>query len=82
LGLCPGRAAATAHSVITAPTSHRRLRALADYLDIDWPWLVDRCRELGECGCAGLAQPRSRHLSTTGVDRACGYLAGSELGTG
>jgi hypothetical protein len=67
---------ASAHSVIAASTSRGRLHALAEYLELDWPWLVGRCRELGERGWAGLAQPRSRHLSVAGVDRACRYLAG------
>jgi hypothetical protein len=50
-------------------------RALADYLDLDWAWLVRRCHELGEYGSAGIAQPRSRLLSTDGVDQACRFLA-------
>lgn len=48
---------AHAHSVITADTPGGRLRALADYLDLDWSWLVRRCHELGEYGSAGIAQP-------------------------
>jgi DNA-binding XRE family transcriptional regulator len=66
---------AMAHSVIAAPTPHGRLRALAAYLDLDWTWLADRCRELATTGSAGIAQPRSRHLSVDGVDRACSFLA-------
>jgi hypothetical protein len=66
---------AIAHSVIAAPTPYGRLRALATYLDLDWTWLADRCRELANTGSAGIAQPRSRHLSVDGVDRACGFLA-------
>lgn len=66
---------AHAHSVIAAETPAARLRALADYLDLDWPWLVRRCHELGEYGVAGIAQPRSRLLSTDGVDQACRFLA-------
>ena len=72
---------AGAHSVIAAPTSRRRLRALSDFLELDWPWLQHRCRELAEHGCAGIAQPRSRHLSLAGVDRACRYLAGPDPAT-
>jgi hypothetical protein len=72
---------AAAHSVIAAPTPHDRLRVLADYLGLDWPWLRRRCAELAEHGCAGIVQPRSRHLSVAGVDRACRYLAGSEPDT-
>lgn len=66
---------AHAHSVIAAATPGERLRALAEYLDLDWPWLVRRCHELGEYGSAGIAQPRSRLLSTDGVDQACQFLA-------
>lgn len=69
---------AHAHSVITAATPAERLRALAEYLDLDWPWLVRRCHELGEYGSAGIAQPRSRLLSTDGVDQACRFLASAD----
>src|SRR6266511_4346 len=66
---------AHAHSAIAGDTSPQRLRALAEYLGLDWRWLLCRCAELGEYGCAGVAEPRSRLLSVTGVDRACRYLA-------
>lgn len=66
---------ARAHSVIAADTPGARLRALSDYLDLDWPWLVRRCHELGEYGSAGFTQPRSRLLATDGVDQACRFLA-------
>jgi transcriptional regulator with XRE-family HTH domain len=62
-------------SVIRGVTAAARLRALADYLGVDWPWLVGRCRDLAAYGTAGIAQPRSRHLSVAGVDRACTFLA-------
>ncbi len=65
----------TAHSTIAATTPHGRLQALADYLGLDWHWLTGRCAQLADYGVAGIAQPRSRHLSVTGVDRACHYLA-------
>lgn len=64
-----------AHSVIPGKSAAERLRALADYLDLDWPWLVRRCAQLGEYGCAGFAEPRSRLLSIAGVDRACRCVA-------
>ncbi|MFC7483071.1 XRE family transcriptional regulator [Luedemannella flava] len=64
-----------AHSVVAAPTPRDRLRRLADYLELDWAWLVRRCGELGEYGSAGIARPRSRLLSTEGLDRACRFLA-------
>lgn len=65
---------ARARSVIAQPTPGGRLRALADYLDLDWPWLVGRCAALGDYGCSGLAEPRSRLLSAAGVDRACRFV--------
>lgn len=65
---------ATARSVTSATTPGGRVRAFADYLDLDWNWLTSRCTELGECGTAGLVEPRSRLLSTMGLDRACRYV--------
>jgi hypothetical protein len=65
---------AIAHSVIDAPSPQGRLRALARYLGIDWPWLQGRCQQLAHAGTAGLLRPRSRHLSTAGVDAACAYV--------
>ncbi|MFF4648253.1 hypothetical protein ACFY09_37545, partial [Streptomyces sp. NPDC001389] len=51
-----------------------RLRSLADYLDIDWPWVTSRCRALGEHGVAGLVRPRSRLLTAEAVDEALVFL--------
>jgi hypothetical protein len=70
---------ASAHSVIEAETPAGRLQALAGYLDVDWIWIQDRCRSLATVGTAGLLRPRSRHISTIGVDTACSYLGQSEL---
>lgn len=67
---------ARAHSVIAGPDPTARLRAFADYLELDWGWLTRRCADLGDYGAAGLAQPRSRLLSTIGVDRACRFVGG------
>lgn len=64
-----------AHSAIAAATPRGRLMSLAGLLDLDWPWLARRCGELAAYGSAGVSEPRSRLLSTAGVDRACGYLA-------
>jgi hypothetical protein len=69
---------ASAHSVIEAETPAGRLQALARYLDVDWAWIQDRCRSLARVGTAGLLRPRSRHISTTGVDSACSYLGQPE----
>ena len=68
---------ASAHSVIEAPTPEGRLQALARYLDIDWPWMQSRCRQLAQVGSAALLRPRSRHVSTAGVDAACAYVGGA-----
>lgn len=63
------------HSVSAGTTPPRRLHALADYLGLDWSWLVTRCAELSDWGSEGIAQPRSRLLSLAGFDRACQFLA-------
>ena len=70
---------ASAHSVIEAETPAGRLQALAWYLDVDWAWIQDRCRSLARVGTAGLLRPRSRHISTAGVDTACSYLGQSQV---
>ncbi len=67
------------HSVVEGSSPARRLRLLADYLELDWPRLITRTSELSEYGCAGVAEPRSRLLSVSGADRACRYLA--KIGT-
>lgn len=46
---------ARAHSVIAAPDPTGRLRRLADYLDLPWPWLPRRCGQLGQVGGRGTA---------------------------
>lgn len=65
---------ARAHSVIDGPSSARRLRALADYLSIDWPWLLRRCRELGAYGSSGMLRPRSRLLSMDQLDEVLRFV--------
>ncbi len=70
---------ASAHSVIEAETAAGRLQALAWYLDVDWAWIQDRCRTLARVGTAGLLRPRSRYISTAGVDTACSYLGQPEV---
>jgi hypothetical protein len=62
------------HSINEGPSPWSRLRAFADYLQLEWSMLVARCAELGEWGSAGIAEPRSRLLSVDGFDRACRYL--------
>ncbi len=63
-----------AHSTIAASTPPARLQALAAYLGLGWRSITRRCAELAEYGLAGIAEPRSRHLSLSGADRACRYL--------
>jgi hypothetical protein len=70
---------ASAHSVIEADTPAARLQALARYLDVDWAWIQRRCRSLARAGTAGLLRPRSRLISTVGVDTACSYRGQSEV---
>ncbi|MBO4209415.1 helix-turn-helix domain-containing protein [Micromonospora echinofusca] len=72
---------AAGRSIIAAAASPQRLRALADHLELDWKTLAQRCRDLADRGCAAVVQPRSRHLSTDGVDRACRYLATAAVAT-
>ncbi|MGW0883238.1 transcriptional regulator, XRE family protein [Streptomyces sp. NPDC002671] len=65
---------AQAHSVTAGPDPEARLRTLAGYMGIPWPWLVDRCRELSECGTASIVRPRSRHLSVDALDDVFQFL--------
>ncbi|MEU3171827.1 hypothetical protein [Streptomyces sp. NPDC007000] len=51
-----------------------RLRALADYLGLDWHWLTARCHALGEYGVAGLVRPRSRLLTVEALDETLLFL--------
>ncbi|WP_394426595.1 transcriptional regulator, XRE family protein [Streptomyces sp. SGAir0957] len=66
---------AQARSVATGPDPEARLRTLAGFLDVPWPWLVRRCRELSECGTASIVRPRSRHLSVNALDDVFHFLA-------
>ena len=70
------RGYASACSVTAGTSPGERLRTFADYLGLDWTWLTRRCGELGDYGTAGLVSPRSRLLSTAGVDRACSFVGG------
>lgn len=64
-----------ADSLTAAPTAAGRLRALAQYLDLPWCWLIQRCGQLGRYGSSGLIQSRSRLVSAAGIDAACAYVA-------
>ena len=63
------------HSLTGEAGPLRRLRALADYLAVDWGWLSRRCAELAGTGCSALIQPHSRLLSTQGIDAATRFVA-------
>jgi hypothetical protein len=62
-------------SIVGHPTAAGRLEALADYLGIPWGWLRNRCQELALVGVDGIVQPRSRLLSTDGLNTAIRYVA-------
>lgn len=64
-----------AKSVIDSECSIGRLEAMADYLGVPWKWFRQRCEELAAAGLDGIVQPRSRHLSTRGLDAAVRYIA-------
>ncbi|WP_330457459.1 hypothetical protein OIB37_11425 [Streptomyces sp. NBC_00820] len=65
-----------AQSVAGGVTPSKRIRALADYLELgpDWVRLVERCRELGAYGTAGLMRTRTRLIHTGEIDRALKFL--------
>ncbi|MFI5952391.1 hypothetical protein [Cryptosporangium sp. NPDC051539] len=65
---------ARAHTVATGPTPGRRLRALADYLQLDWSWLVRRARELSEYGLVDMLHARSRLLTLSQADSVLAFL--------
>lgn len=65
---------AVSSSVMDGPSPERRLRTLADYLGIDWPWLVRRCRALGASGVAGLIRPRNRLMGLGALDEALNFV--------
>ncbi len=66
---------ARSRTVLPGGSPRDRLQELAGYLDLDWSWLVRRATELADSGIAGLCAPRSRLLSTAGLDRACAFLS-------
>jgi len=68
---------AAGHSVTSSGTSTGRLQQAADYLGLDWTWLVRRCSEISKYGAAGLLMPRSRLLSPAGLETACEYAGAS-----
>ena len=65
----------SAESVIGEATAERRLRALAGYLNISWQWFQQRCTQLVAADVDDIAHPRSRLLSTQGLNTAIRYVA-------
>ncbi|MGZ2358479.1 transcriptional regulator, XRE family protein [Streptomyces sp. 372A] len=65
---------AQAHSIVDGPTPAARLQALAEYLELDWTWLVTRCRALGASGITGMLRARSRHLTLTALDQTLRFV--------
>ncbi|WP_432887833.1 hypothetical protein ACQPYH_06145 [Kribbella sp. CA-245084] len=62
-------------SSVTAQSSKRRLEAIANHLDVSWSWFQRRCAELALEGVDDIAHPRSRLLSTRGLNVAIRYVA-------
>ncbi|MEU6071399.1 helix-turn-helix transcriptional regulator [Streptomyces sp. NPDC047082] len=63
-----------AGSITAASTAAGRLRALSQYLELPWSWLIERCNQLARYGSSGLIQSRSRLVSAGGIDAACTYV--------
>jgi hypothetical protein len=53
----------------------RRMEAIAEHLNVSWPWFQRRCAELAHEGVDDIAHPRSRLLSTKGMNAAIRYVA-------
>ncbi|NIK61290.1 hypothetical protein [Kribbella shirazensis] len=62
-------------SLVAQVRSKRRLQMLAAYLNVPWAWFQRRCEELAVAGVDDLAHPRSRLLSTSGLNTAIRYVA-------
>ncbi|MET9083177.1 transcriptional regulator, XRE family protein [Streptomyces sp. NPDC004237] len=61
-------------SIMQGANPMARLQDLAEYLNLNWAWITDRCREFGDCGIASVVRPRSRHLSVHALDNVLRYL--------
>ncbi|WP_405056862.1 hypothetical protein OG474_29500 [Kribbella sp. NBC_01505] len=62
-------------SLLTQTTPLERLAAAADYLRVPWGWFRRRCAELAAVGVDDICHPRSRLLSTRGLNTAVSYVA-------
>ncbi|MEU9337936.1 transcriptional regulator, XRE family protein [Streptomyces sp. NPDC048290] len=58
-------------------TPAARLKSLASYLRLDWPWLTARCAALAEGGLPAMVRPRSRLLTVTALDRTLRFVGES-----
>lgn len=67
---------ASGDDVLAGGDVETRLRELAAYLEIDWPWLVWRCRELAAYGTASVFRPRSRLVGLAALDEVLGFVGG------
>ena len=72
---------ARSHSIVSARTPHERLRQAADYLECDWGWLTNRCRELSAYGIGGLLHLRSHLIQPSAIERSLSFL-GESLSAG
>ncbi|MDX2970969.1 hypothetical protein [Kribbella solani] len=68
-------ASVAAESLVAEPTPQRRLAAVASYLNVPWPWFHRRCEQLAIAGVDDIVHPRSRLLSTRGLNTAIRYVA-------
>lgn len=64
-----------AESVTDRATPAERLEVIAEYLNVPWEWFRTRCQELAVAGVDDIAHPRSRLLSTRGLNTAIRYVA-------
>ncbi|MFI5734982.1 hypothetical protein ACIA49_33025 [Kribbella sp. NPDC051587] len=64
-----------AESLLTQETPLGRLAAAAEYLRVPWEWFRRRCGELAAVGVDDICHPRSRLVSTRGLNTALGYVA-------
>lgn len=67
---------ARAATIAPGRTPHERLQAIADYVQLPYPWLRARCAQLAPIGLGRLIAPRSRFISTDGIDIALRFVAG------
>ncbi|GAA0597361.1 hypothetical protein GCM10009534_34670 [Kribbella sandramycini] len=62
-------------SLTSQPTPLGRLAAAAEYLGVPWEWFRRRCTELAAVGVDDICHPRSRLVSTRGLNTAISYIA-------